>query len=73
MLSSCSASVQASLVQAFAVRDPNLNANREAGTQKHERQFLALPLSLLVFRVRADHPHHAAAPDHFALVADPLD
>jgi len=29
-------------------------------------------LSLLVFLIRADHPHHAAAPDDLALVANPF-
>src|ERR671915_1181476 len=32
-----------------------------------------LSLSLLVTRVRADHHHSPAAPDHLALVADGLD
>jgi hypothetical protein len=30
-----------------------------------------LTLSLLVLLIRADHPHHAAAPDDLALVANP--
>src|SRR3954471_1998561 len=32
-----------------------------------------LSLPLLVFLVAADHPHHTAAPDDLALVANPLD
>jgi hypothetical protein len=32
-----------------------------------------LPLPLLVFLVRADHPHHATAADDLALVANPFD
>ena len=34
---------------------------------------MTLPLPLLVLLVRADHPHHAAATDDLALVANPLD
>jgi len=30
-------------------------------------------LPLFVLLIRADHPHHAAAPDDLALVANPLD
>src|SRR5580765_8514356 len=33
---------------------------------------IVLSLPLLVFLVRANHPHHAAAPDDLALVADSL-
>jgi hypothetical protein len=34
---------------------------------------LELTLTLFVLLIRADHPHHAAAADDLALVANPFD
>src|SRR4030095_11177746 len=57
---------------AVDIREPDLDAlgAREI-TACNTRHRLSLPL--LVLCVRADHSHHSAAADDFALVADPLD
>src|SRR2546426_5835627 len=49
---------------------------RRAGSRRttiDQRPTTPLSLPLFMFRIRADHPHHAAAADDLALVANPFD
>src|SRR5689334_4001369 len=81
LLGSCSGSVPASHFDGsefgvrssmFGVRSFDVRSSATEHEPEQRTRTCELPLTLLVFRVRADHAHHTAAADHLALVANPL-